>query len=80
VERKWWSILRGPRKLGVIMDWEPRVCANELMRRHGEDAVFHAAMRADELIAAGDVEGQRAWLRIIECIEQLERAPKEPLN
>ena len=30
--------------------------ANELIEQHGEDAPIHAAMRADELMEAGDME------------------------
>ena len=33
--------------------------ANELIEQHGEDAPIHAAMRADERLAAGDMEGRR---------------------
>ena len=29
-----------------------------LVREHGEDAPIHAAMRADELMAKGDLDGQ----------------------
>ena len=32
--------------------------ANELIEQHGEDAPIHAAMRADELMGAGDMEGR----------------------
>ena len=32
--------------------------ANELIKQHGEDAPIHAAMRADELLDAGDMDGQ----------------------
>ena len=43
------------------------------MRQYGEAAAFHAAQRADELIAASDIEGQRTWMRILARIEALER-------
>ena len=29
-------------------------------------------MRADELLEAGDMDGQRVWLRIIEVVEELQ--------
>ncbi len=45
--------------------------ATELIKQHGKDAAIHAAMRADELMAAGDVEGQRVWKRIIRVIDEL---------
>ncbi len=45
--------------------------ANELIEQHGEDAPIHAAMRADELMEAGDMEGETVWLRIVKAIEDL---------
>ena len=41
--------------------------ASIYIREHGEDAVIHAAMRADALLDAGDLDGQRVWLRVIEA-------------
>ena len=45
--------------------------ANELIEQHGEDAPIHAAMRADELMEAGDMGGGAVWLRIMKAIEEL---------
>ncbi len=45
--------------------------ANELIEQHGKDAPIHAAMRADELMEAGDMEGEAVWLRIVKAIEEL---------
>ncbi len=45
--------------------------ANELIKQHGEDAPILAAMRADELMETGDIEGQTVWLRIVKAIEEL---------
>ncbi len=45
--------------------------ANELIEQHGEDAPIHAAMRADELMEAGDMEGEAVWLRIVKAVEEL---------
>ncbi len=46
--------------------------ANELIEQHGEAADIEAAMRADERLAAGDMEGEAVWLRIIKAIEELQ--------
>ncbi len=46
--------------------------ANELIEQHGEDAPIEAAMRADELMEAGDMEGRAVWLRIVKAIEELQ--------
>ncbi len=32
---------------------------------------IHAAMRADERLAAGDMEGEAVWLRIVKSVEEL---------
>ncbi len=32
--------------------------ANELIEQHGEDAPIHAALRADELMETGDMDGR----------------------
>ncbi len=45
--------------------------AHELIEQHGEDAPIHAAMRADELAADGDMEGRSVWLRIVKAVEEL---------
>jgi len=51
--------------------------ANELIKQHGADAPIHAAMQADELLEAGDLDGQATWNRILRSIEEL-RAGKRP--
>ena len=47
-------------------------CANTLLLQHGNNAWFHAATRADELLVAGDLEGHRTYLAILARIKQLE--------
>ena len=44
--------------------------ANELIKQHGEDAPIHAAMRADELLEAGDMEGKAVWLRVLAAVDE----------
>ena len=45
--------------------------ANELIKQHGDKAPIHAAMRADELLEAGDMDGKAVWLRIAKAAEEL---------
>ncbi len=45
--------------------------ANELIKQFGDAADIEAAMRADELMDAGDIEGEAVWLRIVKAIEEL---------
>ncbi len=37
--------------------------AHELIKQYGDAADIEAAMRADQYLAAGDVEGEAVWLR-----------------
>ena len=64
----------------AIEDWELWACANEMIRQHGEDATTRAAMRADELLEAGDRIGAATWKGIMDRIEELVAAPPERLN
>ncbi len=41
--------------------------ANLLVKDHGEDAPSEAAMRADAMIEAGDVDGYAVWNRALRC-------------
>ena len=45
--------------------------ADELIEQHGDAADIEAAMRADELMDAGDMEGEAVWLRIVKAINEL---------
>lgn len=56
----------------MIEDWEIWACANQLMQSYGDAAGFHAAQRADDLLAANDLGGHRTWLRILKRIEDLD--------
>jgi hypothetical protein len=47
--------------------------AKLLVDRHGEDAPIRAAERADELLAAGDIDGAAIWRAILAAIEELQR-------
>jgi hypothetical protein len=45
--------------------------ANELIEQHGDAADNEAAMRADECLAAGDMEGEAVWKMILKAIKEL---------
>lgn len=45
--------------------------ANLLIQQHGEEAAIQAAMKADEMLAKGDMDGKAVWMRVIEAIEEL---------
>ncbi len=43
--------------------------ANILVKRHGEDAPIHAAMRADAMLEGGDLDGCAMWKRILRAMK-----------
>lgn len=46
--------------------------ANLLIKQHGQvSAEIAAAQRVDEMLTAGDMDGRRTWLRILEAIKEL---------
>ncbi len=55
----------------MISDLDTYRAANELIKQFGDAADIEAAMRADECVAAGDMEGEAVWLRIVKAIEEL---------
>ena len=60
---------RAPPRL--LTDWELWACANHYVSAHGEDAPIIAALRADELLADGDLDGADNYLAIIQRIHAL---------
>lgn len=57
----------------MISDLDLWRAADILVKRHGADAETVAAQRADELLAQGDVDGQRIWKRIVAAVHELQR-------
>ncbi len=47
--------------------------AQVMVKRYGDGAVIEAAMRADEFLDQGSLDGKRIWLRIMQAIEELQR-------
>lgn len=45
--------------------------ASLLIEQHGDEAPIHAAMRADQLLDGGDLDGQAVWKRILKAVEEL---------
>jgi len=55
----------------VTSDIDTYRAANELIKQHGDAADIEAAMRADERLAAGDMEGEAVWIRIVKAVEEM---------
>ncbi len=45
--------------------------AKLLIDKHGQDALLEAALKADELLDAGDIDGQAVWMRIRKAVLEL---------
>ncbi len=51
--------------------------AQVLVKQHGTDAPIEAAMRADAMLEAGDLDGLAVWKRVLRAVEELQgTAPK----
>ena len=62
----------------MIPDLDIYRSAQVLVKRHGPAAPIHAAMRADELLETGDLEGCEVWKRIMRAVEELQRTKPGP--
>ncbi len=52
--------------------------AQALVKQHGQDASIEAAMKADTMLEAGDLDGVVAWKRILRAVEELQRVEPGP--
>ncbi len=48
------------------------------MKRHGQDAPIQAAMRADAMLEAGDLDGYAVWRRILRTVGELDETAPGP--
>jgi len=63
-----------------VTEWELWAVAHRYVEKHGRDAPILAAMRSDELLAKGELEGARTFLAVVRKIEQLLAVPEGPLH
>ena len=61
----------------VIFPLEIYRTAHLLIKQHGEEASIHAAMKADEMLAQGNLDGKAVWMRVIEAIGELQASEPE---
>ena len=47
--------------------------AQVLMKHHGQDAPIEAAVNADAMLEAGDLDGYATWRRILRAVAALRR-------
>ena len=70
------------RKVAKILAWTSLLmtperhvwaCAHTLIQQYGEDAWFHASVRADDLLAKGDLDGHKMFKAILARIQELQQ-------
>lgn len=47
--------------------------AHAMIKQFGGCAALEAGMRADKLLAAGNMDGKNAWVRVMRAIDELQR-------
>ncbi len=57
----------------MISDLDLWRAAQVMVKRYGDDAAIEAAMRADEFLDQGIIDGERLWTRIMQAIDELQR-------
>ena len=62
----------------MIPDLDIFRSANLLVKQHGEDAPIHAAMRADAMLEAGDLDGYAVWRRVLRAVDELQETKPGP--
>ena len=55
----------------MIPDLDIYRSANARVKQHGQDAPIEAAMRADAMLAKGDLDGYAVWKRILRAVGEL---------
>ena len=62
----------------MIPDLDIYRAANVLVKLHGQDALVHAAMRADAMLETSDVDGYGVFKRVVKAAEELLRKDRPP--
>ncbi len=57
----------------MLSDLDLWRAANVMIEGYGDGAATEAAMRADEFLDQGIIDGERLWMRIMQAIEELQR-------
>jgi len=52
--------------------------AAAFIEQHGDEAPIHAAMKADDMLERGDMDGRAVWLRIVGAIRDMQRETPRP--
>ncbi len=55
----------------MIAEIDLRRSAMQIIDRYGDDAPFEAAMRADAMLEAGDLDGERVWIAVKRRVDEM---------
>ena len=55
----------------MISDLDVYRSAQLLVDKHGAEAPIHAAMKADDMLERGDLDGKAVWIRILKAVREL---------
>ncbi len=56
----------------MILDLDIYRGAGVIIKQYGQDAPIHAAMWADTMLEAGDLDGYAVWKRILRAVGELQ--------
>ncbi len=62
----------------MVPDLDIYRSANLLIKRHGQDAPIHAAMRADAMLEAGDLDSYAVCRRILRAVGEVQGTVPKP--
>ena len=62
----------------VTSDIDVYRSAKLFIDKHGDEASIHAAMKADDMLERGDMDGRGVWLRIMGAINDMQRETPRP--
>ncbi len=57
----------------MISDLDLWRAAQVMVTHYGDSAAAEAAIRADEFLDQGIIDGERLWMRIVQAIEEFQR-------
>ncbi len=64
--------------LTMIPDLDIYRSAQALIKRHGQDAPIHVALRADAMLDKGNLDGYAVWKQILRAVEEFQGAAPRP--
>lgn len=64
----------------MLTNWELWAIANHYVKKHGDNAAIYAAMKADELMDEGELEGAKNFRAVVRRINALSDKPNSAVH